>query len=533
MGQLNPPLLRTLLAACCCSLATGWLIGIWGGITAMPSFTAQICPTHHTRSSSNSQAATHASYYCMYNDQILSLSGSIIYLSALPALALAARTTHKYGRKPTMWGIAVLLVAGAALGAAAQNLAAVFASRALMGMAMGCSFQAPTMLLCEVLPRHRRGLGMYFYNIALSLGFLLSGLANMLLQQPAWGWRASVALLAAPGLLLAGLLPSISESPQVLLQHGKDAAAAQLLERIRPKGSDTSAELAQMRAAAARAAAAGRTAQRLTSLVKHHQPELVASLLWPLVLMLTGLNVLSTWTPNLLMALGAAPAFALRSNTVMMAVGLAAALLGTFVVERVGRRTLLAVGGSVIAASMALLAVLLAAVPMGPALLPVALVLLCMNRVALTCTLQPLAATVPAEVQPLQVRADTSSLTTGMRNGSSFFVTQFALPLLCAAEWGLFLIFAGCTAVGTLALFVLIPETRGLPIEEVHLAWASHWLWGRIQRVQQRTAGSFAAPAAPAGSDSSAKQLAQHGSQSCQVTVEMGSVMYQGSEGKA
>lgn len=37
---------------------------------------------------------------------------------------------------------------------------------------------------------------------------------------------------------------------------------------------------------------------------------------------------------------------------------------------------------------------------------------------------------VPAEVQPLQVRADTSSLTTGMRNGSSFFVTQFALPLL-------------------------------------------------------------------------------------------------------
>jgi hypothetical protein len=66
---------------------------------------------------------------------------------------------------------------------------------------------------------------------------------------------------------------------------------------------------------------------------------------------------------------------------------------GTFVVERVGRSTLLAVGGSMIAATMAMLAVLLAAVPTGPALLPVALVLLCVNRVALTCTLQPLAAT--------------------------------------------------------------------------------------------------------------------------------------------
>jgi hypothetical protein len=40
------------------------------------------------------------------------------------------------------------------------------------------------------------------------------------------------------------------------------------------------------------------------------------------------------------------------------------------------------------------------------------------------------AAAVPAEVQPLQVRSDTSSLTTGIRNGSSFIVTQFALPLL-------------------------------------------------------------------------------------------------------
>eukprot|EP00882_Tetradesmus_deserticola_P005801 GHRQ01006108.1.p3 GENE.GHRQ01006108.1~~GHRQ01006108.1.p3 ORF type:complete len:295 (+),score=146.36 GHRQ01006108.1:1382-2266(+) len=280
-----------------------------------------------------------------------------------------------------------------------------------------------------------------------------------------------------------------------------------------------------MRAAAARAASAGKTAQRLRSLVTHHKPEVVASMLWPLVLMLTGLNVLSTWTPNLLMALGAGSAFALRSNTVMMAVGLAAALLGTFIVERVGRRTLLAVGGSVIAATMALLALLLAVVPMGPALMPVSLVLLCVNRVALTCTLQPLAATVPAEVQPLQVRSDTSSLTTGIRNGSSFLVTQFALPLLCAVEWGLFLIFAGCTAVGTVALFVLIPETRGLPLEEVHLAWANHWLWGRSQHMQQRKASSCIAPPAPAVDSSSAKQLAaQCDSKSCHVAVDVSGI---------
>jgi MFS family permease len=91
-----------------------------------------------------------------------------------------------------------------------------------------CSFQAPTMLLCEVLPRNSRGMGMYCYNIALSLGFLMSGLINMLLHDPVWGWRMSVALLAAPGVALAALLPGISESPQVLLQQGKEEAAVQV-----------------------------------------------------------------------------------------------------------------------------------------------------------------------------------------------------------------------------------------------------------------------------------------------------------------
>lgn len=84
------------------------------------------------------------------------------------------------------------------------------------------------MLLCEVLPRHTRGLGMYCYNIAMSLGFLLAGLVNMLLREPVWGWRASVALMAAPAVVLAMLLPTISESPQLLLQHGRQEAAVQV-----------------------------------------------------------------------------------------------------------------------------------------------------------------------------------------------------------------------------------------------------------------------------------------------------------------
>lgn len=97
---------------------------------------------------------------------------------------------------------------------------------------------------------------------------------------------------------------------------------------MRPPGTDISKELAQMQAAAAKAATLPHTLQRLRALILDHRPELITSVIYPLVLMLSGLNVLSTWTPNLLLALGADATFALRSNALMMAVGLVAALLG-------------------------------------------------------------------------------------------------------------------------------------------------------------------------------------------------------------
>jgi hypothetical protein len=95
---------------------------------------------------------------------------------------------------------------------------------------------------------------------------------------------------------------------------------------LRPPGSDVSSELFQIRAAAARAAALAGGRQRAKAMLRDHHPELAASVLYPLVLILTGLTVLSSWTPNLLLALGADPGFALKGNTIMMAAGLAAAI---------------------------------------------------------------------------------------------------------------------------------------------------------------------------------------------------------------
>ena len=47
-------------------------------------------------------------------------------------------------------------------------------------------------------------------------------------------------------------------------------------------------------------------------------------------------------------------------------------------------------------------------------------------------------------------------------------------------QWGTFLLFAGCVAIMTMLVAFLLPETKGLPLEEVNGIWARHPVWGKV-----------------------------------------------------
>ncbi|KAF8060518.1 STP7 [Scenedesmus sp. PABB004] len=546
--------------------------GIWGGVTSMPEFHARFFGA-----SPGAGGVAAGDAYCLYKDQLLSLSGSCIYLAALPAVLLAAPATRKHGRRPTMWCGAVLMLASAVVGVTATSLGALFACRVLGGAAMGLAFQAPTMYLAELTPPEARGAALFTFNVAMIFGALLVQLANQFLVHTPWGWRLSIGLSGLPSLAAAALLATLPESPQSLLQRGRPDAAVRALEAVRRRpAAELAPELAQLREAADRSAAAGGTFERLGTLLttRTYLPELFASCLYPNVLMFSGMNVLGQWMPNLMIVMGATPRYALTSSSLQWFVGLAAMLPAVVLIDRLGRRTLLAWGTTCIIGTMAAVAALLAiylppgtpsAPPAGGGgapllprwLLNLMTALLCLNRGALSATLHPLAMTVPAEVQPLEVRSDASSITTMVRNGSSFIIVQWALPLLCAIKYGLFLVFCGCTLTGGLLIWALgaraaaracararhaaaprrrparrrtpsprcraaavsraVPETKQVEIEAMRLEWARHWFWSRFAFVRARgdapaAAAAASGPAAPLkgalkGADSLGSQL--------------------------
>ena len=54
------------------------------------------------------------------------------------------------------------------------------------------------------------------------------------------------------------------------------------------------------------------------------------------------------------------------------------------------------------------------------------------------------------------------------------------LILVAWLQWGTFLFFAGCVAVMTACVAFLLPETKGVPLEEVNSIWEQHPVWCNI-----------------------------------------------------
>ena len=54
---------------------------------------------------------------------------------------------------------------------------------------------------------------------------------------------------------------------------------------------------------------------------------------------------------------------------------------------------------------------------------------------------------------------------------------QTYLSMLCTFKYSIFFFFAGMVAVMTAVVYLLYPETKGLPIEEAPHVFANHW-WG-------------------------------------------------------
>jgi len=93
-------------------LMFGYDIGISGGVTGMDDFLIKFFPKIHERK-------LHAAEnnYCKYDDQLLQLFTSSLYLAALVSSFGASKACSTLGRKPTIFMASAFFIAGAVFSA--------------------------------------------------------------------------------------------------------------------------------------------------------------------------------------------------------------------------------------------------------------------------------------------------------------------------------------------------------------------------------------------------------------------------------
>ncbi|KAI8473760.1 MAG: hexose transporter [Monoraphidium minutum] len=457
-------------------------LGITGGVTSNASFLETFFP--HVRAAQAAAAAGAGGpggMWCQFEDHGLSLFTSSIFLAGAFSSLVAANISRR-SRKRTLLIAGGCFLVGAGLCAGAVHKAMLICGRIMLGLGVGLANQAAPVYLSETAPPRWRGAVTILFQLATTFGILLAQVINLFTLRHDYGWRISLAVAGGPALALLLGAAALPETPNCLAARGEGPAARAALERLRGTG-EVDAEFDDIMAAARMCGSTRGEWRALFS--RRRLPELVVGCGVAAFSQANGINAILFFTPATFSSLGLGAQASLLNAVVVNGT----LFLGTFVslalVDRVGRRPLLLQGSLQMLLCMAGVAAALGVstqggtAPLSPPGAVAMLVLTCLFVGGFAWTWGPIGWLLPSECCPLDCRQAGQSLFTTTNFLVAFATTQAFFSELCAMRFYVYLFFAGFIILQLLFVALLVPETRGVPIEQMGALWEGHRVWGR------------------------------------------------------
>lgn len=260
--------------------------------------------------------------------------------------------TDRFGRRATLLWIGVLYFVSAVWSGLANDVYSFSIARFIGGLGVGISTVAAPLYISEISPAEHRGrlAGMFQFNIV--FGILVAFLSNALIAkvgESAWRWMLGAE--AVPALLYTLFCFSIPESPRWLIgRKGDCATAMKILREIRPASSPE--ELLAKADEIARASSEGVSSARFWNW-KLRFPILLAFLI-AFFNQLSGINAILYFAPRIFEMTGLGQQAALLQSVGIGITNLIFTFVGLWLIDRLGRRTLLYIGSFGYIASLGL-----------------------------------------------------------------------------------------------------------------------------------------------------------------------------------
>lgn len=385
---------------------------------------------------------------------------SALYGTVLGSL-LGGIPTDRFGRKATLLWVGVLYVISAVGCAYAWNIETFIAARFIGGLGIGVSTVTAPLYISEISPPAYRGrlAGMFQFNIV--FGILVAFASNFMLKDVgdnAWRWMLGVA--AFPSILYTLMCFALPESPRWLIaRKGDREGGMKVLRLIEPEATPSwiEAQADEIRVASSeRADSSGFWTRQLRI------PILLAFLI-AFFNQLSGINAVLYFAPRIFEMTGLGAKAALLQSVGIGVTNLIFTFVGLYLIDRLGRRTLLYIGSVGYITSLGLTA--WAFFTQHYAIVPICIfAFIASHAVGQGAVIWVFI----SEIFPNRHRAEGQALGSFTHWIFAALLTTFFPKMVSVFPPGyVFVFFAGMMVLQLIWVKTMVVETKGVPLEQI------------------------------------------------------------------
>jgi len=396
----------------------------------------------------------------------MALWGTVVgaLLGGLPA--------DKYGRKKTLFWIGILFLVSALGSALAVDKYSFSLLRFIGGLGVGASSVVAPMYIAEISNAHNRGKLVALYQFNIVFGILIAFFSNMLLKgfDGANDWRWMLGAEAVPALLFCLMILGVPKSPRwLILKKGDDEEALSVLSMVYDE-SVAKLKLLEIK-------------EELNTTVKKAKSVFSRIYSFPLMLafliaffnQLSGINFLLYYAPEIFGRAGIEDPF-LASVYVGLA-NLIFTLIGMSLIDKFGRRQLLIIGSVGYIISLSVVAWAFKTDASASVLLTFIIVFVASHAIGQGAIIWVFI----SEIFPNKVRAMGNSFGCGVHWIFAATITLLTpvfldekAGILKDDPWIIFAFFAGMMVLQLLFALFIMPETKGVSLEELSKKLVKH-----------------------------------------------------------
>jgi len=391
------------------------------------------------------------------------LTVSIALVGTVVGAMLGGIPSEKFGRKKTVFWIAVLFLISATGTALAFNWYIFLLFRFVGGLAVGCSSVTAPMYISELSPATHRGRFVAMFQFNVVLGILIAFLSNYLLQDigdNSWRWMLGVQVF--PAILFMVLVLFVPESPRwLIVKRNLYDEAKEILVKINPLTSEKEFHSIKLSASHSN----GISSPSLFS-SKHSFPVMLA-VLFAFFNQASGVNAIIYYAPRIFEMAGLGTNSALLSTAGVGVVNFIFTLFAMSIIDGFGRKKLMIVGSLGGIATLALVARSFYVEDFSGYAVPVYLFLF----ISFFAFSQGAVIWVfISEIFPNEVRSHGQALGS-FTHWLMASIIAFVFPYMSEKIGGgnSFLIFTVMMALQLVFVLTIMPETKGKSLEELEI----------------------------------------------------------------